>query len=279
MADHQICWQHEARRGGPLHIARHLFASGTGFSLHHHEFAEVFWIESGALRHTINGQVEDLRVGHLACVRPQDHHQGEVLGDRPASWINVSFPLGPLDGLAARYGAGEWPWAASGDPRTVAIGSEALERLRQWTSVLAAPNPRRLDLESFLLDVARLVAGAAESPAADGLPNWLRDALPVFTDPRHLPGGVPRLAKLADRSIAYLNRVVRSAQGRTATDLVTELRLDWAANQLRLSNRPIADIATSAGLPNLGHFYRRFQQRFGTTPRRYRVTAWGTAPR
>jgi transcriptional regulator GlxA family with amidase domain len=99
----------------------------------------------------------------------------------------------------------------------------------------------------------------------------------VFADPRWLPGGVPALARLVGRGVDHLNRVVRAGQGRTATELVTAMRLDWAASALRMGDRPIADIAADVGLANLGHFYRCFRARFGATPRRYRLAAWQRA--
>ncbi len=106
------------------------------------------------------------------------------------------------------------------------------------------------------------------------LPAWLREAIEVFSDPRHLPGGTARLAHLAGRSPEHINRVVRAAQGRTATDLINVVRMRWAAAALRMSNRAIGDIAAECGLPHLGHFYETFKQHFRVTPRRYRVDAW-----
>jgi transcriptional regulator GlxA family with amidase domain len=67
--------------------------------------------------------------------------------------------------------------------------------------------------------------------------------------------------------------VIRRCTGNTATDLVCGLRLDRAAADLRLSDAPVATIASAVGLPNLGYFYHCFHARFGTTPDRYRRAA------
>ncbi|MCK6487608.1 MAG: helix-turn-helix domain-containing protein [Planctomycetes bacterium] len=109
--------------------------------------------------------------------------------------------------------------------------------------------------------------------AGDGLPPWLRDAVEVFADPLHLAGGAPRLAHLAGRSLAHVNRTIHAAQGRTATALVNALRLEWAAARLRLGGEPVAAIAAACGLANLSHFYALFRARYGATPHRYRADA------
>jgi AraC family cel operon transcriptional repressor len=274
----RIPWTTEGRRGGPLHIARHRYGEGLGFGLHCHEFAEVFWLESGSLDHQVNDRIETLSVGDVACVRPDDIHCGISYGSASATWINVSFPLTLVGDLESRYGPGEWPWAAGGPSRSARIGAAGLDRLRAWTQVLSMPSPRRLDLEGFLLELARLMCPAPHSSAPGGLPPWLAEALLVFADPVHLSGGVPRLAQLCGRSQAHLNRVVRSTKGRTATELVNDVRMDWAAEQLRLTDNSIAEVAAHCGLPNLGHFYRQFHAVFATTPHRYRRAAWGGVP-
>jgi len=38
-----------------------------------------------------------------------------------------------------------------------------------------------------------------------------------------------------------------------------------------MTDEPIVQIATGCGLPNLSHFYRLFNARFGVTPRQLRL--------
>jgi len=76
---------------------------------------------------------------------------------------------------------------------------------------------------------------------------------------------------VAGRSREHVNRVDRATSGRTATELVNETRLTRAAAELTMTDDPIARIAVARGLPNLSHFYRLFNERFGTTPRRFRL--------
>jgi len=60
---------------------------------------------------------------------------------------------------------------------------------------------------------------------------------------------------------------------KTPTDVVNELRLDHAANQLANTNLSIVRIAQSVGFLNMSHFYRLFRARFTLTPAECRSAA------
>ncbi|MBA2482766.1 MAG: AraC family transcriptional regulator [Planctomycetes bacterium] len=257
-----------------LWVVRHAFRSGQGFAPHTHEFAEVFWCESGGGVHQVNGESFPLHAGDVVFMRPDDVHGAYATARAGLTFVNVSFPAEPMRALAARYPDGEWPWRPGPSPMHVHLSPRRMERLHTWTADLSAPGQRRLDLECFLLDIARLVTRPVENDVAVGLPVWMHDVIEVFSDPRHLAGGTARFAHLAGRSQAHLNRLIRASQGRTTTDLVNVLRLQWAATALRMSDQSIADIAATCGLGHLGHFYAMFKKRFGVTPRRYRMDAW-----
>jgi AraC family cel operon transcriptional repressor len=175
-------------------------------------------------------------------------------------------------------GAAGWPWRR-GEPLHLHLNPRRMERLHEWAADLSIPGQHERDLACFLLDLVRIAARSGGPDAAAGLPGWLREALEVFADPRHLRGGINALAALTGRSADRINRVVRTHQDRTATDLVNAMRLDAAATALRMGDRPVAEIASEVGLSNLGHFYRIFAARFRVTPARYRREAWQeTAP-
>jgi len=272
-----MTWKEEMIDGSvssQLRVVRHILKAGSGFSSHRHEFAEVFWCETGTGMHVVNGQQFPIEAGDVVFVRPTDVHSGYSTSRTGLTFVNVSFPLEPMLALSKRYDPTQWPWHDGPVPLQVRLSPRRMERLHAWAGDLSAPNQRRLDLECFLLDIARLVTQPPENDVCSGLPVWLREAVEVYADPRNLAGGTARLSHLAGRSQAHLNRLVRAAQGRTATDLVNAVRMRWASTALRMSDRSIADIASVCGLSHLGHFYAIFKQHFRITPRRYRLDAW-----
>lgn len=251
-------------RNGFLEIARR-----RGWGSHCHEYAEVFWCESGAATHHVNGRDIRITAGDVVCIRPDDIHAAAP-DAADFTIVNLTFLPAAVRELADRHGEA-WPWRADPLPLHLHLPPRRMERLHAWAAELAARPASRLDLEAFLLDLARLLAEGGGG--ADPLPLWLREAIESLREPRHLAGGTVALARLAGRDPAHVNRVLRRCLGRTATDVVTELRLDRAAAELRLGEQPVAEIADLVGLSNLSHFYERFRARFGVTPGRYRQAA------
>jgi AraC-like DNA-binding protein/mannose-6-phosphate isomerase-like protein (cupin superfamily) len=260
-------WNRDGRFGF-LEIGRR-----RAWGQHTHEYAEVFWCESGSAIHQVNGQESRVSAGDVVCIRPDDMHAA-IPDPGGFTIVNLTFQPATVAGLAERHAA-TWPWRPGPLPMQVHLPPRRMERLHAWSAELAVRRATLLDLETFLLDLARMLAeGGGE---ADPLPPWLREAIERLRDPERLAGGTPALARLAGRDPAHINRVLRRCLGRTATDLVTELRLDRAAAELRMGDRPVAEIAGLVGLANLSHFYERFQARFGATPARYRQAAQQTA--
>lgn len=264
-----IPWKTESRGGKPFHLARHCLAPGARIGEHRHGFSEVFWVEAGGGTHrTLAGELP-LTPGVAACLRPDDAH-GLRAGTQGLIVVNVSFPCASSNALA-RGRAATWPWRAGGRLHQRRLPPGAMERLHGWAIELSRPGAGRPDLDAFLLDLARLMQREERDV---GLPPHLQLACSIFAEEARLPGGTPALAELCACGPAHLNRLCRRWHGCTASELVARIRLDWASRELRLTARPVADIAAACGMPHLGHFYRRFRQRFGTTPKGWRDAAY-----
>lgn len=266
----RLLWEAERSDGAPIHVARHILRAGRVISAHDHAFHEVFWIEAGSGIHQTQEGEHVLAPGHACFIQPE-HVHGFAAGPDGFTLVNCSYPSAVAHELQRRHGD-LWPWHPNPFPRQRTLSIQVLDRLAAWTIDLTRPALTNLDREAFLLDLARMVAQPAVQ--THDLPAWLRDALAAFATPRYLAGGSPALAQLCGVTPEHLNRTLRRLRGQTATVLVQDLRLDWCAQALRLDDRPVADIATSAGFHHQGHFHQRFRARFGTSPRRWRSDAW-----
>lgn len=265
-----IHWKNEGAGGKSFHLARHRLGPGLTLGTHRHDFDEVFWVETGSGGHrTRDGEV-GVAPGDTVCVRAADAH-GFRAGREGLVLVNVSFPRSVGADLSQGRRA-YWPWRPGGPIRQRRLDPQAMERLHGWTAELSRPGAGRPDLDAFLLDLARLMLRDA---GRVGLPPHLQQACTAFADERQLPGGTVVLARLCDCGPAHLNRLCRRWHGCTASEVVARLRLDWASRELRLTARPIAEVAAASGMPHLGHFYRRFRDRFGATPKSWRDAAWG----
>ena len=192
--------------------------------------------------------------------------------------VNLAFDTTTVDQLKHRYFK-TTPWPAAGDamPASWSLDETALRRLRDGAAELSRPVQRRIDLDLFLLNVLRLLDDQAPRDETDPQPQWLRDALAAFASADDLTGGTSALVELAGKSPEHVSRTIRKCFDQTTSERVNTVRLDRAAHLLRMTGRPIIDVAYDAGFENLGYFYRRFKERFSTTPRRFRAAAHAVA--
>ena len=87
---------------------------------------------------------------------------------------------------------------------------------------------------------------------------------------------LPELARLCHMSRATLARHFQEHLGRSASDLLTDIRMTLAANELRKSPASTAAVAEKVGYQSEAAFQRAFKQRMGVTPAQWRRAAHGT---
>jgi AraC-like DNA-binding protein/quercetin dioxygenase-like cupin family protein len=264
--------------GGFYHLARVQYQPGQRCEVHDHDFSELFFIEAGRGIHRINGRTVELNIGDLIWIRPEDRHGFSTPRRQSFTMVNLAFANDTVEQLKQRY-FDEAAWPAAGDamPATWQLDEAALRRVRDWIAELSRPTQRRIDLDLFLLQVLRLVDAPTAPDEAGPQPQWLRDAVAAFTEADDLTGGTSALVDLTGKSPEHVNRTVRKCFDQTTSELVNTIRLDRAAHLLRMTGRPIIHVAHEAGFENLGYFYRRFGERFGTTPRKFRTAAHAVA--
>lgn len=78
-------------------------------------------------------------------------------------------------------------------------------------------------------------------------------------------------ADALDVSLTHLNRLVRSALGCTAHDLIAEKMMEESKAQLLFSAAPVSEIATHLGFADPAYFSRFFLRRAGEAPRAWRL--------
>lgn len=76
-------------------------------------------------------------------------------------------------------------------------------------------------------------------------------------------------------SLAYVSECVRAQTGRTYKELLQKHRMETAARLLRRSDMNIQQIISLVGYENTSYFYRLFHERYGLSPREYRLVRTG----
>lgn len=122
----------------------------------------------------------------------------------------------------------------------------------------------------------RLASEDADAPngllALAGHPRLAPALAAIFNNPEK-PWTLPQLASLCHMSRATFIRQFQRRLGRSAADLLSDVRMTVAANELRASSAPTGAVAEAAGYQSEAAFQRTFKQHMGVTPAQYRRQA------
>lgn len=257
-----------------FHIARVTIHSRYDLSLHNHDYAEIFWIENGSGFHIINRQKIPLKPGNLVMIRPDDEHTFTSSGEG-ITIMNLAFPADTLAYLRERYFAGynSYFWTDTALPYQVLMDMALIRRISQKAEKTWKYKKSKFYLDTLLLFIFGLIAANKDLETDKHIPAWLHNAIQDYITPELFKQGAAGFANLCEKNIDHVNRVVRSAYNKTLSELITELRMTFAAKQLSMTNNPIKVICNDCGFTNLGHFYKTFRQTFNQTPTAYRETS------
>ena len=81
---------------------------------------------------------------------------------------------------------------------------------------------------------------------------------------------LPDLARLCNMSRATLARQFQEKLGRSASDLLVDIRMTLAANELKKSSVSTGAVAEAVGYHSEAAFQRAFKSRMGVTPAQWR---------
>jgi AraC family transcriptional regulator, dual regulator of chb operon len=266
-------WSHLVAQGGIWHhTAMIRFTPDRVSRQHDHDFAEIFWVEQGVARHFINGESRALNSGDLIFVRPEDCHSLRAIDDAGFTLWNLAYPDEVRRECAARLPEEAVPWLqpATRMPARVRLPATTLSTFRRRIERMSQAPDSRVALEYFitgLLESVRLAA-VAEVPA---MPDWLQRACEAAKKPEVFAQGAAGLVRVAGRSHEHVARSLRTVLGCTPSEHINRIRMEYAARELRVTSRPITQIALDCGINNLSHFYGLFRRAHGNSPRAYRL--------
>lgn len=123
--------------------------------------------------------------------------------------------------------------------------------------------------------VLRLASLTDDAPrgllALAGHPRLAPAVAALFNEPARA-WSLPELARLCGMSRATLARQFQEKLGRSAADLLTDIRMALAANELRKSSLSTGAVAEVVGYQSEAAFQRAFKRHIGITPAQWRKT-------
>jgi AraC family transcriptional activator of mtrCDE len=121
--------------------------------------------------------------------------------------------------------------------------------------------------------VLRFASDAGDAPrgllALAGHPRLAPAVAAMFNEPARA-WSLPDLAKLCGMSRATLARQFQEKLGRSASDLLSDIRMALAANELRKPSLSTGAVAETVGYQSEAAFQRAFKSHMGVTPAQWR---------
>ncbi|GJD53560.1 HTH-type transcriptional regulator MtrA [Methylobacterium crusticola] len=210
------------------------------------------------------GERLDMLCGHFMLTRPQDRLLRDYLPPR----------------LVVRT-ADPGAFATSSGARDVLTGLVSLMRHEAVSDSLGGR--AMLDALSTALFTLtlRLASEARETPvgllALAGHARLAPALSALFNEPGR-PWTLPKLARLCNMSRATVARQFQERLGRSASELLTDIRMTLAANELRNPSASTGAVAEMAGYQSEAAFQRAFKQHVGVTPAQWRRGAQTAEP-
>jgi AraC family transcriptional regulator, activator of mtrCDE len=164
-------------------------------------------------------------------------------------------------------------------------GTDAPERLKRLIALLrdeayeAAPGSESLvnHLSGALFGLTLRYASAGDAPPRGLLAlaqrPRLQPAIDAMFEAPGKPWTLPDLAELCHMSRATFARHFDEAIGRSATDVLTDIRMTLAGRMLAQGNQSVAEIGEYVGYQSDAAFQRGFKRHVGMTPAQWRGLA------
>ena len=150
------------------------------------------------------------------------------------------------------------------------MSAEATERRYCWREIVRAQLLMLIGIACRAHEKTLLALAADRAQVRsrrDALTRALRHMREHLTERMTLTD----VAAAADLSPTYLAHLLKKETGKTFTDWLTERRMNKARELLSHTPLKIADVAAAVGFDDEAYFARRFRQKYGEPPGRYRA--------
>ncbi len=271
----------------PLHYVGAIMHFNYQNDLHTHDFYEVNIILRGEGQHYIEDSHCDVSAGHVFIIPPMIRHGYDQPENpdvihvllRTAFFERYAMELRSLPGFHALFEI-EPALRSSYDPSIfLKLTQEQLEALLPTWEALHDACCRGDDVSAnalALLLIARLCACAWQRGGEDASPDG-RALVIACMEHLHTHLAEPiALADLTERfhvSRSALLRRFKQVSGESPMRYLLRCRLERAAELLKTTDAPIAEVASACGFFDQSHLARAFREARGVTPMQYRKAA------
>ena len=254
----------DSLRAGDFHLTEAAYPSRYRVPPHRHESAYITFVVRGRLEEVVAGRSERFEPQGMV-LKPAGMVHSNRFGDSGAQLLLVEVLPSLTQGSPGVSRVLEEVWLAQ-SPRVAGL------MLRVYRELRGQDTYSGLSAEGLLLEAFAELARATSPRPAAATERYLERVRERLHAEFTCPLRIADLAAAEAVSPPRLARQFRARFGRGIGEYLRRVRLDWVAQALLNSDRPIALLALQAGFADQSHLTRWFARFLGTTPGRYRAS-------
>ncbi|OGF50162.1 MAG: hypothetical protein A2231_07770 [Candidatus Firestonebacteria bacterium RIFOXYA2_FULL_40_8] len=261
------------------------------FVPHSHEFFEFFYVTKGSNLHSLDGKEEVVRAGDIVLLSPGKVHSLKGKRDKEFEIVNCIFLPNLLENhnhfVRNMKGFMELLYlepfnkgykllhlSGSTDIKVRIILEELLAEYKNTTKDSASII--KVLLADLLVTIVRYFEQQriVFPASAKGL---TKKAHAILKSIEYIDKNFKEEIKLEDISLKqagitkeYFCNIFKKITGRTFTEYLNNLRIDYASKLLTSTQKQVSEICYESGFNDLSYFNRVFKAQKGVTPREYR---------
>lgn len=243
---------------------------------HNHDYFEIFIVSSGNANHYINGRSMPISTGDLFLIRPPDVHYYDDLSSK-FRIINMVVIVETMNDLFQYLGDGfdkERLLSPVLPPMTHIEINELGELISDFEQLVLSKKVMKEKSDTFfrivLFNIISKLFPVEPITQIKNIPEWLQWLTLEMQKKENFKQGLDALYSLSGRSEAHVSRMCKKHLNKTPTQLINEIRLDYAVKLLVGTNKTATEISESVGFDSLSHFYHLFKSGYGIPPNEYR---------
>lgn len=255
---------------------RYVVSQNERFVTHTHDYYEVFLVIDGSVIHTVNGITSTLKRGNLTFIRPDDIHGYAYDGINNFCFANLAFNAKIASSLFEYLegGCDTEILKKCEMPPTVNLTLTEADKLIYTmqtinTAAYSSTSEKILKMKSVLFEIFSKYFSKYSHSDNKGL-VWFDYLCEELKKPKSFQKQHPDMCSICGKTKEHIARTFKKQLGITASEYLNEVRLNFAANLLKNTDMSVLEISLESGFENLSWFYRKFNDRFGVTPKQFR---------
>jgi len=253
------------------------------FPSHTHDYVEVVYMCAGSAIHIVDGREIHLRQGELLLLSQRAVH---AVRRAEFSDVSVNFIVLPdfFNTTLSVLGREESPLrrflvdclcGEKTGPGYLHFGVEGVKTIENlvenliYTLLEDKQNPEKTSQLTMALLFLHLTEYAGSVHASEPQQSAVLQAL-QYVETDYAQGSFQKLCTLLNCEPSWLSRQIKTATGKTFTQLQQEKRLSQATFLLKNTKTNIAEISVTVGYENISFFHRLFRKSYGCSPKAYR---------